>query len=300
MSLDKSLTLFEAETVTEVARGLQFTEGPLWDPRGFFYFADVRASMLYKLTVGLSPHPVRSTRGGSGLTFDGQGCLVQCEGAARRVTRWCPETERLDVIADFAEGHRLNRPNDVVCSEDGTIYFSDPDKMLPVKDREVEAGVWRLRPEGGIEQIVKCEFPNGLAFSPDERRMYVANTRFQKYLHAVDFHENGEVSRQSIFADMSHGVGAGVPDGVKVDVEGNVYCTGPGGIWAFTPNGQHVATQPFPTTPANMAFGGQDMRTLLVCARESVYTVRMRVPGLSSAWQRRVVDRLKSGNSGAQ
>lgn len=278
-------SFFDSDTISLVADGFEFTEGPLWDPKGFFYFADVRRDMLFRVQTGHAPELVRKTKNGNGLTFDLAGRLIQCEGAARRLTRWDPDSGREDIAAERFEGKRFNRPNDVICGSDGTLYFTDPDKRVALADRELDAAVWRIRPDGTVELVAHCEYPNGLAFSPDERRLYVANTRFQRYIHVLDLDRDGSVTAQRIFADMSGGAGAGVPDGVKVDVEGNVYCTGPGGIWVFAPDGTRLETQAFPKAAVNMTFGGPDMRTLFVCAHEAIYTVRTRVEGLRCPWQ---------------
>ena len=264
-----------------LASGYVFTEGPLWHPDGYLIFADVRDDKLFRLVPGQKPDLLRVTDNGNGTCFDLQGRIVQCEGLARRVTRWDMKTGQVDIIAERFEGNRFNRPNDVVCRSDGSIFFTDPDKRVPIREREVEtAAIYRIAPDGSIHLVVSVEYPNGLAFSPDEKRLYVANTRFLKYMHEVEIDAAGSANSHRFFADMSHDDTPGAPDGVKVDAAGRVMCTGPGGIWVFDPAGKHIGTIKLPKPAVNFAFGGDDLRTLFVCAHDSVFSVRTKVPGL--------------------
>jgi gluconolactonase len=284
---DAMSAVLETTQAERLATGFVFTEGPLWHPDGFYYFVDVRASMLYRITPG-RPHEVvrEKTGGGNGTTFDLQGRLILCEGDNRRVTRRAAG-DRFEVLVDRFEGKRLNRPNDVVCKSDGSIYFTDPGLRVPLAEREVEhAGVYRIAPDGAVSLVADFEYPNGLAFSPDERLLYVANTRWAQYIHVLELDGDGRVLRRRIFADMSSDETDGVPDGMKVDVEGRVYCTGPGGTWVFAPDGTRVGVIRTPEVPANLAFGGPDLRTLFFTARTSVYTLRAKVPGQSHPWYR--------------
>jgi gluconolactonase len=284
---DAMSAVLETTQAERLATGFVFTEGPLWHPDGFYYFVDVRASMLYRITPG-RPHEVvrEKTGGGNGTTFDLQGRLVLCEGDNRRVVRQAADG-RFEVLMDRFEGKRLNRPNDVVCRSDGSIYFTDPGLRVPLAEREVpHAGVYRVAPDGAVGLVADFEYPNGLAFSPDERRLYVANTRWAQYIHVLDLDAEGRVLRRGIFADMSSDETDGVPDGMKVDVEGRVYCTGPGGTWVFAPDGARLGIIRTPEVPANLAFGGPDLRTLFFTARTSVYTLRAKVPGQPHPWYR--------------
>jgi gluconolactonase len=283
-----ALSAILATTQAErLATGFGFTEGPLWHPDGFYYFVDIRTSMLHRLTPGKPPELVRADTGeGNGTTFDLHGRLVMCEGGNRRLTRWSGDG-RSEVLVDRYEGKRLNRPNDVVCKSDGSLWFTDPALRVPLAQREVDhAGVYRIAPDGATTLVADCEYPNGLAFSPDERTLYVANTRWSQYIHAFELDAAGAVIRRRIFADMSADETDGVPDGMKVDVEGRVYCTGPGGTWVFAPSGERLGIIRTPEVPANLAFGGPDLRTLLLTARTSVYTLRVRVPGQPHPWYR--------------
>jgi gluconolactonase len=272
--------LLETTQPERLATGFVFTEGPLWHPDGFYYFVDIRQSRLHRVFPGKAPELVRDQTGeGNGTTFDLQGRLVICEGGHRRVSRWSSTTQS-EVLMDRWEGKRLNRPNDVVCRSDGSLYFTDPGLRVPLAERELpNAGVYRIKPDGSTSMVADCEYPNGLAFSPDERTLYVANTRWTQYIHAFELNAGGDVVRRRIFADMSSDETDGVPDGMKVDVDGRVYCTGPGGTWVFAPDGARLGIIRTPEVPANLAFGGADLRTLFLTARTSVYTLRVKVPG---------------------
>jgi gluconolactonase len=285
---DALSAILETTEAERLATGFVFTEGPLWHPEGFYYFVDVRASVLYRIVPG-RPHEVvrEKTGGGNGTTFDLEGRLVLCEGDSRRVTRRGADG-RFEILVDRFEGKRLNRPNDVVCRSDGSIYFTDPGLRVPLAEREVpHAGVYRIAPDGTLSLVADFEYPNGLAFSPDERRLYVANTRWAQYIHELELDAHGRLVRRRIFADMSSDDTDGVPDGMKVDVEGRVYCTGPGGTWVFAPDGTRLGIIRTPEVPANLAFGGPDLRTLFFTARTSVYTLRVKVPGQPHPWYRR-------------
>jgi gluconolactonase len=287
--------ILETTEAERLATGFTFTEGPLWHPDGFYYFVDLRANKLYKITPGQKPELVRETEGGNGTTFDLQGRLIHCEGGGRKVTRLHPDG-KVEILADRFMGGRFNRPNDVVCRSDGSIFFTDPDKRVPYAKREIPgeavnnlwdgAAVYRIAPDGAVSMVANCEYPNGLAFSPDERTLYVANTRSSKYMHALEIDTAGKLARRSIFADMNEGDLPGIPDGLKVDSLGRVYCTGPGGIWVFMPEGKKIGIIKFPEQSVNFAFGGADLRTLFCCAYTSVYTLRVKVPGQPHPWYR--------------
>lgn len=286
--------ILETTAAERVATGFVFTEGPLWHPDDFWYFVDLRPNKLYRMKIGQKPQLVRDTEGGNGTTFDLQGNLIVCEGEGRRVTRTA-ENGKITALADNYKGGRFARPNDVVCHSDGSIYFTDPDKRRVYHEREIPgregennlwdgAGVYRVAADGSVSRVAKCEYPNGLALSPDERTLYVANTRSSKYIHSIHLDAAGNMIGRSIFADMNEGKEPGIPDGLKVDSIGRVYCTGPGGIWVFTPDGKRVGIIKWPEQAVNFAFGGPDMRTLLCCAHTSVYTLRVRVPGNPHPW----------------
>jgi gluconolactonase len=284
---DNLSALLEPSEAERLATGFVFTEGPLWHPDGFYYFVDVRKSMFYRLTPGGKPEVLRENTGeGNGTTFDLQGRLIMCEGGNRRITRTGADG-KIEVLCDRFEGKRLNRPNDVVCRSDGSIYFTDPGLRVPLDQRELPyAAIYRIDRSGAVSMLADFEYPNGLAFSPDERTLYVANTRWAQYIHALEIGADGAMVRRRIFADMSSDETDGVPDGMKVDVQGRVYCTGPGGTWVFAPDGSRLGIIRTPEVPANLAFGGPDLRTLFFTARTSVYSLRVKVPGQPHPWYR--------------
>ena len=276
--------ILETTQLEKVAGGFVFTEGPLWHPDGFYYFVDIRQNLLYRMVLGQKPEVVRKTIGGNGTTFDLQGRLVQLRGrrphgdAACRGrlgdARWC----------DRFEGKKLNRPNDVICHSNGSLYFTDPGYRVPMAERELDAAVYRIAPDGAVSLAVPVEYPNGLALSPDERTLYIANTRWCQYIHAVELDAAGNMVRRRVFADMSADGTNGVPDGMKVDAAGRVFCTGTGGVWVFAPDGAKIGIIEMPEVCANVAFGGPDLRTLLLTASTSVYTLRVKTPGLPHPW----------------
>ena len=285
---DALSTILETKDAERLATGFGFTEGPLWHPDGFYVFVDIRNSKLHRITPGKAPELVRADTGeGNGTTFDLEGRLVICEGGNRRVTRWTADGKS-DVLMDRWKGKRLNRPNDVVCKSDGSIYFTDPGLRVPFEQREVpHAAVYRVMPDGTQSMVADFEYPNGLAFSPDERLLYVANTRWAQYIHVLELDANGALVRRRIFAEMpSDSDKNGVPDGMKVDVEGRVYCTGPDGTWVFAPDGTKLGIIRTPEFAANVAFGGPDLKTLFFTANTSVYTLRTKVPGQPHPWYR--------------
>jgi gluconolactonase len=267
--------------VRRLATGFQFTEGPLWHPDGFWLFVDTRPNLIFRLVPGSKPEVIRENSGRSnGLTFDLQGRLIMCEGHGRRVSRMEADGS-VTTVADRWQDRRLNRPNDVVGRSDGSVYFTDPGQLLDPSLREMGFnGVFRIAPNGAVAPVATdMELPNGLAFSPDERTLYVANTRARKHIRAFDVRAGGSLTEDRVFADLSSAESEGAPDGMKVDEEGRVYCTGPGGLWVFDPSGRHLVTVPVPEVPSNCAWGGPDHRTMLITARTSVYSVRMKTPG---------------------
>ena len=277
--------------------GFRFTEGPVWGPDGFIYFVDLRRDLQLRWSRRTGIQIVRRDSGeGNGTTFDANGQMLMCEGGRRRVTRKADDDTWEDIASNF-EGKRLNRPNDVICRSDGVIYFTDPAGRLPVEERVLDfAGVMMISNDGTLSVATdECEYANGLALSPDEKTMYVAISRLDEtcidqkdrgevcphqYIRAFDVHPDGTLSNNRIFADMSSAE-EGVPDGMKVDVEGRIFCTGAGGCWIFDSEGSHLGTIKLPEVPANLAFGGPDRRDLFFTARTSLYLLRTHTPGLA-------------------
>ena len=268
-----------AGEVERVATGFQYTEGPLWHPAGYWLFVDTRPNLVFKLVPGGSPEVVRSDSGrANGLTFDIEGRLLMCEGYGRRLSRMEADGSITTVAGSF-EGKRLNRPNDVVCSSGGTIYFTDPEPLVPDADRELGSSmVFRVTPDGSIEAVVRdAPYPNGLAFSPDERTFYLINTSEPKRIRAYDVGADGALGAMRDFADVSD---VPVPDGMTVDTDGRIYANGPDGVVVFEPDGRRLGTIPVPELPTNVAFGGPGYGTMLIAAKTSVYSVRLETTGI--------------------
>ena len=267
--------------VEQVATGFEFTEGPVWHPDGYLVFSDIPAGIIYKWQPDGSVSVFRNPSGGSnGLTFDEQGRLIACEWKTRRVTRGEPDGS-LTVLAEQYEGKRFNSPNDVVVKSNGSIYFTDPYYGFPgTQERELDfRGVYRIDPDGTLTLLVDdFQTPNGLAFSPDEKILYVDDTG-RRHIRAFDVQEDGSLANGRLFLDMACDA-PGPSDGMKVDTDGNLYCTGGGGIWVIRPDGTHLGTIELPELPKNCAFGDADQRTLYMTADTSVYKVRIKTRGI--------------------
>ncbi len=291
MSLDvrspKLLDLIDADAeLKQLGTGCEFTEGPVWHADGkFLLFSDIPANQMKKWTAeeGITNFRVPSGKS-NGLTYDKQGRLVTCEHANRRVSRTEPDGTVV-TIASHYEGKRLNSPNDVIVKSDGSIYFSDPPYGLTA-DYGVEGeqdldfqGVYRLSPDGQTLTLLVDDFdrPNGLCFSPDESILYIDDTE-RLHVRAFDVQPDGTIANGRIFAEEEGD--DGVPDGMKIDVHGNVYLTGPGGIWIFDTAGEHLGVLQTPERAANLGWGGDDWSTLFITASTSIYSIQCKVSGI--------------------
>jgi gluconolactonase len=281
----------------ELAGGFGFTEGPVWLRSGFLLFSDIPNNVIFKWDPksGISEFLASSGSDGSnaapgshvgsnGLTLDREGRLIICEHGNRRVTR-LEKNGRRTVLADRYQDKRLNSPNDVVCKSDGTIYFTDPPYGLPQRDadplKELHFnGVYRLV-EGQVQLLYDgLTRPNGLAFSLGEKYLYVSNSdRSRMIWMRFDVVPDGRLSNPEVFYDATPEPAEGLPDGLKLDRLGNLYCTGPGGILIFSADGKHLGTIEFPEVPANCNWG-DDGRTLYVTARTSLYRIRLLIEGI--------------------
>ena len=288
--------IVESSEAEQLATGFEFTEGPVWHTDGYWLFVDIRRSLIFRMAPGGAPEVFRDNSNGSnGLTFDLQGRLIMCEGDGRRLTRMeCDGT--IAPLAERSDGKRLNRPNDVVVRSDGSVYFTNPSGRIEESERELDfAGVHRIAPDGTVTAVTgELRFPNGIAFSPDDSVLYVAITRrddgciqekergevcTHQLIRAFDVAANGSLSNERVFANM-FSAADGVPDGMKVDSEGRVFCTGSEGCWVFDAAGNPLGIIRLPEIPANCAWGGPDHRTMLFTARTSVYSMRMKAPGV--------------------
>ena len=271
----------------KVATGFQFTEGPLWLKKGGLIFSDIPANKIFKWSPGAEAVVFRDPSGNSnGLTRDSKGRIIACEHGNRRVSR-TDANGKVIAIAERYQGHRLNSPNDAVVKSDGSIYFTDPPYGVAQEDREMDfQGVYRLSASGELTLLAKdMDRPNGLAFSPDEKILYVADSSKKRLIMAYNVKPDGTLANGRVFAEL-RAEKPGVPDGLKVDKKGNIYSSGPGGIWVFTPSGVHVGTVDLPEVPTNCAWGDGDCRSLYITAQKSVYRIRCRVGGLGD-WNRR-------------
>ncbi|MBD3562864.1 SMP-30/gluconolactonase/LRE family protein, partial [Planktothrix sp. FACHB-1355] len=247
-------------------------------------FSDIPANKIFQLTPDGKLTIFREPSNNSnGLTRDKQGRLIACEHGTRRVTR----TEKdgsITVLVDKFQGKKLNSPNDVVVKSDGAIYFTDPPYGIkPEQQEQPIQGVYRLTSDGNEIIVVADDFnkPNGLAFSPDEKKLYIDDSE-RRHIRVFDVQADGTLANDRIFYDMNIKQ-AGLPDGMKVDVQGHIYCTGAGGVWVFDREGNHLGTIVTPEQPANCAWGDRDWQSLYITAQTSVYKIRVNIPGISFA-----------------
>ena len=277
----------EGANLEKLATGFIFTEGPIWDAvGGGLFFSDIPADKMWKWTKDKGPEVVRDPSGKSnGLTLDKGGRLIACEHVNRRVSR-TEEDGTVHAIADTYEGKRLNSPNDVVVKSDGSIYFSDPPYGLTEEFGRLDVqelpfqGVYRISPDGESLTLLVDDFekPNGLAFSPDESLLYIDDTDLS-HVRVFDVDPDGAISNGRLFAELK-GDEPGSVDGMKVDSEGSVYVTGPGGIWVFDPSGGRLGRIDVPEVAANLAWGDEDWQTLYITGSTSLYRIRLDVKGI--------------------
>jgi gluconolactonase len=285
METDAMSSIIAADaTVEKIASGFHFTEGPVWDDaNGCLYFSDIPADTIIRWRRDEGVSVFRRPSGkANGLTRDRNGRLLVCEHAGRRVSRIEQDGSTV-VVASHYKGRRLNSPNDIVVKSSGDIYFTDPPYGLnPVYGVAAEpeldfAGIYRVSADGrNIVAVAEDCTPNGLAFSPDEKRLYVADTERNLVL-AYDVTAAGNLSGGRQFARID---GRPSPDGLKVDRDGNIFVSGEGGVWIFDPAANYLGLIPVPELPANLAWGGVDRSVLFTTARSSVYCVQTKTAGL--------------------
>ena len=298
-----------------VATGFKWTEGPLWLASNKLLFAEIPSNSIRiwdpatsSVSIFLQPSGYQGTDAYSGpepgsnaMTLDAAGRLTVAGHAQRDVYRF----DRLDphgpitILADTYQGKRLNSPNDLVYKSDGSIYFTDPPYGLrqqndadPAKELTF-SGVYRIPAAAGqkagappdrehLQLLIKdLPRPNGIAFSPDEKYLYVDNSEPHMFWMRYDVHPDGTLGNPKLFAEAGTYAKHGAPDGMKVDQQGNVYSAGPGGVWIFSPTGRHLATIAVPETVGNLAWGDADHKTLYICATTSVYRIRLYVQGVT-------------------
>jgi gluconolactonase len=273
-----------------IAHGLIFSEGPVWDQRGRqLFFVDIIGNTIWKWVPGVGREIVlRPSDHANGMTFDRQGRLVVAGWSKRTIWRF-EKDGSIITLASRYQGKKLNTPNDIVVRSDGSIYWTDSVGGLAIPGMVAEdvqryldvQGVFRLSPDGQEVRLVieDCVYPNGLAFSPDESLLYVNDSRLG-IIRVFDVRADGSVGPGRLFHKLA-GNEPGVADGMKVDIEGNVYCTGPGGVHVIDPNGRGLGRLKISGHSTNMAWGGDDWRFLYVTTYNSVYRTRLKIPGVA-------------------
>jgi len=305
-------------TLERVATGFKWTEGPVWVGDSL-YFAEIPSNSIRKYTPGagasiwLQPSGYKGTTpyggpesGTNGMTLDVQGRLTVAGHAQRDVLRFesFDPTQAPTVLVDSYKGKRLNSPNDLVYGSDGSLYFTDPPYGLPTQgDKDplkqlAVNGVYRIpnalghkagapADNAGLQLLISdLPRPNGIAFSPGEKYLYVNNSEPKKIWMRYTVKPDGTVRDPKLFYDATSDPRPGGPDGMKVDVEGNVYSAGPGGVWIFSPDGKPIATLLIPERVGNLTFGGADRKTLYIAASSSIYRVQLNVAGLPLVQER--------------
>jgi gluconolactonase len=287
--------------IFKLAEGFQFTEGPVWLQNGDFLFSDPNANKIYKYAAdgtlsvfkensGYSGKDITEyfQPGSNGLTLDPDGRLTINEHGNRRIVR-VEKDGKLTVLADRFEGKRLNSPNDLVYRSDGTLFFSDPPFGLPkfYDDPRKElpySGVFALY-KGQLKLVTgDLKGPNGIAFSPDEKYLYVGNwDPEKKIVMRYEVNRDATLSNGKVFFDMTSAPGQDAIDGIKVDQQGNLYVSGPGGLWILSPAGKHLGTIKAPKHPHNLAWGGEDGKTLYLTAQNVLYRMPLNIPGIRPA-----------------
>jgi gluconolactonase len=275
----------EDSKLEKIATGI-LTEGPVWNAsKGFLLFSDIRANCIYKWSTAEGVTVFRSPSGNSnGLTYDKEGSLISCEHGNRRLSK-LDRDNTYTVVVDRYHGNRLNSPNDVVVKSDGTIYFTDPPYGIQPEEQELPfQGVFRFDPEDQNLTLLADDFerPNGLAFSPDERALYIADSH-RLHVRVFDVNSDGSLGNSRVFAE-THSESPGVPDGMKVDIEGNLYLVAVGGVWVFSKDGEKLGIIRVPDPrPTNCGWGDQDWKSLFIAARTSVYRIRLCIPGIRTS-----------------
>lgn len=275
-----------AAKLERVATGFGFTEGPVWDPAGFLYVSDETLNKIFRVypskqgDVEAKKEELIALGDPDGNTYDDQRRLIDCASVLRAIIAISPDGT-YKILADRYQGKRFNSPNDVVLGPDKALYFTDPTLDLPAGQKQEIPfqGVYRLDQAGNVRLLTQdLAQPNGLAFSPDGKRFYVDDSE-RRNIRVYEVSGDGSLLNGRVFGEEPGGEHDGVPDGMRVDEAGNLYITGPKGIWVWDAGGHHLGTIVVPEQPANLAWGDKDYRTLYITATTSVYRLRTRVHG---------------------
>ncbi len=268
----------EGSKLEKIAGGFGFTEGPVWDPHGFLYVSDEEQNKISRVYPDGKVETVIELGDPDGSTLDAEGHLVTTASVLRAIIQLEPGG-KYKVLADKYEGKKFNSPNDIVVGPDGAFYFTDPTLDLPKGEtQEIPfQGVYRLGKDGSVRLLTKdLVAPNGLAFSPDGKRLYIDDTKTRE-IRVYDVSPQMELRNGRLFG-KEEGRG-GVPDGMRVDTNGNVYCTGPGGVWVWDADGHHLGTVQLPESTANFNWGDADYRTIYFSSRTSIYRLKTKAHG---------------------
>ena len=264
----------------KVATGFGFTEGPMWDAAGFLYVSDETINKIFRVYPNGKKDEVIALGDPDGNTFDRQHRLIDCASVLRAIIAVTPDG-KYTILADHYDGKKLNSPNDVIVGPDGALYFTDPtlDLVAGEKQEIPFQGVYRLDDKGSVRLLTKdLTQPNGLAFSPDGKSFYIDDSE-KRNIRVYDVAPDGTLSNGRIFGEEPGAKHEGVPDGIKVDKSGNLFVTGPKGIWIWDAKGNHIGTIAMPEQPANLTWGDKDYRTLYITATTSVYRLEMKTQG---------------------
>ena len=265
--------------VEKVAGGFEFTEGPVWHPDGFLLFSDIPANTIYQWQGGKTTTFRQPSGNANGNILDQSGRLVTAEHGNRRVSLTENDGEIVTLASKY-RGKRLNSPNDLAVRSDGSIYFTDPPYGIESEREELGFyGVYRLAPDGTLTLLVD-DFvrPNGIVLSPDETKLYVNDSQ-EGHIRVFDVGADG-IDNGKVFAELKPPSKEGAADGMEVDMKGNIYSTGPGGVWIFSPDGSLLGVIETPEVPTNLAWGDRDYKTLYITANTSVYRIRLKISGI--------------------
>jgi len=263
-----------------VATGFGFTEGPMWDAAGFLYVSDETVNKIFRVYPNGKKEEVIALGDPDGNTFDRQHRLIDCASVLRAIIAVTADG-KYKILADHYDGKKFNSPNDVIVGPDGALYFTDPtlDLVAGEKQEIPFQGVYRLDDAGNVRLLTQdLTQPNGLAFSPDGKHFYIDDSE-KRNIRVYDVASDGTLSNGRVFGEEPGGKHDGVPDGIKVDKSGNLFVTGPKGIWVWDAFGNHLGTIAMPEQPANLTWGDKDYRTLYITATTSVYRLEMKTQG---------------------
>lgn len=269
-----------AAEVRKLAGDMKFTEGPVWVPRdgGFLVFSDIPADELKRWSEkdGLATFR-KPSHNANGNILDREGRLITCEHSGRRLSILDADGTQRTLVDKF-EGNSFNSPNDVAVAPDGAVCFTDPDYGLRGKPSEIGGNwVFRFDPETKDLRVLVKDFdkPNGIAFSPDGKRLYIADAGKPRHIRVFDVQADGSLSNSRVFCVFDKGV----PDGIRCDADGRVWSSAGDGVRIYDVSGKLLGTIPVPEVPANLCFGGKDGKTLFITARTSLYAIGVRVKG---------------------